>query len=645
MNQPSGMTGGVPPEQERLRARCFHPTGTFAKFKRHEIEQSIPQRLEQMASRYPERFAVKTRTRALSYEQLNHAANRLGHAILEKSGSGSEPVALLFEKDATVIAAFLGVLKAGKFYVPLDPTSPRARSAYILEDSQAKVLVTDSQNLGLARELGGGKLQIEVFDISDTSLPSQNLGLSIPSDNFAWIIYTSGSTGQAKGVVQSHRNALQYVMNYTNTFHICAEDRFSLLFSWGVNAAAHDILTALLNGATLLPFNLNEEGFSNLGGWLDQEKITSYCSVPTVLRHFATHLSENKQFSHVRLLRLVGEPVYRRDVEIYRRHFSDRCIFVNRLGMTETGSLLFYLVDKNTPIDGHEVPVGYPVEGNDVFLLDGENRRPAIGQIGEIAVNSPYLFRGYWRKPELTAASLGSDAADPERKIYRTGDLGRMLSDGCVVCLGRKDFQVKIRGHRIELSEIEMALIELDVVEDAVVTARLDTQGNQRLVGYVMPAQRPTVTHLRRELEQRLPASLIPSVFVMLDALPQLPNGKIDRRALPAPSGERPELDTPLVAPRTPVELTLARIWAEVLGLNQVGIHDNFFELGGHSLLAMQFLSRLRNIPGIELPVRAVFERPTVAELARSIDAIDQGIEKVTAFPSTASSDREEFEL
>jgi amino acid adenylation domain-containing protein len=607
--------------RQSIRPKRVRPRGPFIEFKKEEIEQSLSDRFEQQVLRYPERLAVKTRSHAFTYDELNKAANRVARAIVEHAGEGEEPIALLFEHGAPVIAAIFGVLKTGKFYVPLDPLYPRARNAYMLENTQASVLVTNNQNLSLARELAQPKCQLINLDELDSTLSTDNLGLSISPDGLAYLLYTSGSTGQPKGVMQNHRNSLHKIMRNTNDYHICADDRVTLLFSYSFGTAESDIYGALLNGAALLPLDLKAEGMGNLSNWLLKEEITIYHPGPTLFRHFLSTLTGGEKFPKLRLIKLSGEPVYKRDLELYKKHFSPDCIFVNSLGATETGQFRHYLLDKDSQITSSIVPVGYAVEDKEVLLLDDAGQEVGFNHIGEIMVRSRYLSPGYWRAPDLTQSAFLPDPNGGDELIYRTRDLGLMLPDGCLMHMGRKDFQVKVRGHRVELAEIEMGLRNIDNIKEAVVILREDHLDDQHLVAYLVPAEKPapTISALRRALAAQLPDYMVPSAFVLLDALPLTPNGKVDRRALPMPERARPSLEDAFVAPRTPVEEGLTEIWAQVLGVEQVGIHDNFFDLGGHSLLATQVMSRLRNTFQVELPLRSLFDAPTLASLALAV--------------------------
>jgi amino acid adenylation domain-containing protein len=617
------------PEQVRRvhpKVRRVHPTKAFIRFEKEETEQSIPQRFEQQVSRYPDRLAVKTRSHQLTYAALNRVANRVARALLAQRGEGAESIALLLEHDALMIAAILGVLKAGKVYVPLDPSFPYARNEYILEDSQADLIITNNKNRPLAESLGeNGHSLINIDEIGAT-LSDENVNLSISADNLANIIYTSGSTGQPKGVVQNHRNALQVAMRYTNSFRISAEDRLTLLQSYSVAGSVSNMLGALLNGASLFPFNVKEEGLTRLADWLIEEEITVYHSVPTVFRQFANALTGKEEWPKLRLIRLGGEPVSAEDVQLYKRYFPSDSIFVNSYGASEAASVLRYCVDKDTELSGAVVPVGYPLGDVEIRLLDDEGAAVGFGHVGEIAIKSRYTSPGYWRRPDLTRAAFVTDPKDEGERIYRTGDLGYMQPDGCLVVTGRNDFRVKIRGFRIEVGEIELALRGLTKVKEAAVMAHEDQRGEKQLVAYVVPQpeQVPTISELRDFLKDKLPDYMVPSAFVVLDALPLTPNGKLDRLALPAPSLARPELDTNFVAPRNALEVQLVEIWVEVLGVTRVGVHDDFFELGGHSLLATRVVSRVRGALRVELPLRYLFETPTVAGLAERIEAVQR---------------------
>jgi amino acid adenylation domain-containing protein len=610
--------------------RYLRPTNPFVAFKKTDIEQSLSDRFEQQVNLYPERTAIENKGRAFSYCSLNSIANCIALALLQTRGKGQEPIALVLENGASIIAAILGVLKSGKIYVPLDSSLPRTRTEFILRDSQAELILTNNKNLSLARELTDGKIQLINVDELDSSLSIENLDLAISPGALAYVIYTSGSTGQPKGVVETHRNLLHNIMTNTNVLHISAEDRVSLLRSIGATGAARDAFTPLLNGAMLCPFPIKENGLGTLAGWLADEGITVFSSVITVFRHLVAILSGDERFDKLRLIYTGGEQVTTKDVELYQKHFSSDCLFVNRLGVSETGTVAYYFIDKRTLLVEGTVPVGYAAEDTEILLLDEDGKEVGPDCVGEIAVRSQYLSPGYWRSPEVTQSVFFPDPEGGDKRIYRTGDLGRKRPDGCLVHLGWKDFQVNIRGHRIDVAEVETALLNHPDVKEVAVVGREHWSGEIRLAAALVPvgnAVLPAVD-LRKFLEIRLPDYMIPSAFMLLDALPLSPNGKVDRRALPSPDWSPLQQSSKYVAARTELEEFIVGIWEETLGLDVVGVHDSFFDLGGHSLLLGQIVSKLQSAFNVDVPLGNFVEQPTVVTLAEIIQTalrVNQG--------------------
>jgi amino acid adenylation domain-containing protein len=621
MGDRSKPPSNLPPEQEAIRAKCFHPTGAFVEFPKKEVEQSIPERLENIVRIHPDRPALKAKNLSWTYDELNQSANRIAHAILNGCTQGTEPIALLLEPGASPVLAMIGVLKAGKTYVPLDPHYPRSRLQFMLQDCRARVVVTDSQNYSFARELAQDTSELINIDKLDSALPTDEPDSSRSPNSLAYIMYTSGSTGQPKGVMQTDRNVLHEIMNYTNAAGICHNDRLLLVSSPSFADATRTIYGALLNGACLCPLNIKERGFSGLVDWIGQEKLTVYRSVPTVFRQLVSGLSGREVFPNLRLIYLAGDTVFKKDVELYKKRFADGCILINGLGSTEALTFCWYFIGKETQIDGNNVPVGCEIQDKQVLLINDAGREAGVGGVGEIAVKSRYLSPGYWGRPDLTKSAFMLDSAETHERIYRTGDMGFMRPDGCFEQRGRKDFQVKVHGYRVEVSEIETALLAIGSIKEALVVGRKDQSDEARLVAYIVPTCRPapTVSAFRRILSAKLPNYMIPSAFVCLEGLPLSPNGKLDRRALPDPERCRPNLDTPFIAPRTSVETELAQIWAKVLSVEQVGIHDRFFDVGGHSLNATQVVSQVIKQFQIEVPLQSLFESPTVAEMAAVI--------------------------
>jgi amino acid adenylation domain-containing protein len=617
MNDPFKHTVNLPPEQEAIRAKCFHQTGTFVEFHKEEIEQSIPERFEKIVRRHPDRIAVKDGHRVLTYSALNTMANNLAGELIRRQGKKAEPVGLLFETGASLVVAMLGVLKAGKFFVVADLSLPGSRIKALLEDAQAASVVTDLYHFPLAQELAGPGCPLIQLDAIDLLIPADDLQLPIAPEALGFICYTSGSTGQPKGVVRNQRFLLHHEMLHTNLTHVSEHDRLALLTS-GTSNTISNIFMALLNGASLVPFNVRTEGVTRLATWLRDEKITICLISSALFRNLCEILTGDEEYPDLRLIRLRSESVYKTDIDLANKYFAPECVIASGLSSTETGIIRTYWVDRHAKIAGPEVPVGYAVEDKEVLLLDQDGQKVGFNEIGEIVVRTRYLSEGYWRRPDLTEAKFKPDPEGGDKRLYFTGDLGLMLPDGCLIHKGRKDFRVKIRGYGVELAEVEKALRSHPAVREAAVIAPQSESGEARLVAYFTSSVRPapSVSELRGCLRELLPDYMIPSAFVKLESIPLTPNGKVDRKVLPDPEKTRPELDTAYMPPRSEIELKLVQIWEEVLGVRPVGIHDNFFDLGGHSLLAAKLFVRLDNEFGRLLPISVLLDAPTVRLLA-----------------------------
>ncbi len=599
----------VPPGQ------CPGPTNPYRPFLWDEVEQSIPACFARQVASDPEKIAVETSTRQLTYAALNEAANRLANAILQRRGEKAESVAFLLGHGCPQITAAFGILKAGKIYVPLDPTYPPARNAMVLEGAQPGLLVTDNAHRQLAEQLDGGRGRVLNLDDLDRAGDGNDPDLVLSPDRPAIIIYTSGSTGKPMGVVHNHRNILHAVLKYTNHYHISRDDRSVGLYSCAFAGSLMDVFATLLNGATLLPFDLKTQGLAPLGRWLIDKEITLYQSVPTLFRQFVATLDGSEQFPRLRFIRLSGETVTPRDVRLHRKHFLPGCLLAVSLAATEILGIRRYFLDHETPVSGPRVPVGYAMDDTEVLILGEDGKPVEPGCEGEIAVRSPYLALGYWGDPKRTEAAFVAEPERPGVRLYRFGDRGILRPDGCLEYLGRADSQVKVRGHRVEVAEVEAALLSIDDVKEAVVAGKDTATGEQRLVAYVVSATRPgvSVSRLRGLLLETLPDYMIPAAFVMLDALPMTPTGKVDRLALPEPSSTRPTLHTPYVGPADPLQFLLVEAWQECLCVQPVGVGDNFFELGGDSLMAAELNLRVEDLCGRSLPKEALLTAPTVA--------------------------------
>lgn len=607
----------LPFEQQAIRDKCFHSSGVFTPFAEIALDYPITHRFEEIVRKYPDRPAVETSTQKITYNELNKLSNRLAHTLVVQRGSESEPVGLHIDDPVFTVAAHLAVLKAGKISLFIDPSDAPAHINHVLENAQPAVIIAKGEpGAGLAGWTDAKNCLIQLDRLS-TDYSDDDLGLTIHPDAPAYIRYTSGSTGRAKGAIKTHRHLLHSVQTHSNYFHLCEHDRFAII---GRDYLGKRTLEALLNGATLYPFDIKRFGLHQFAKWLIEKEITTCKFFPTAYRHFISTLPRNQDFKDLRLVHLEGEPVYWRDIALYKTCFSTECVLVNSYSSSETGPISFYLIDKNTQCISR-VPIGYAIDGIEVRLIDDVGKSVGVNEPGEIVVTSSFLSAGYWRNSETDAAPSRWNNHGVDGIAYYTGDLGSMSDSGCLEHLGRKDSQVKIRSFRVDIGEVETTLVDHPGIKEAAVVAKDTQSGDSRLVAYlvanVQPA--PTVTNLRTFIKSKLPDYMIPSTFMILDEMPLTRTGKVNRRALPEPGNSRPELDISYAAPRTPDESELERIWVSVLDLDRVGIHDDFLLLGGHSLLATQIISRINATFQIDLPLRSLFESSTVAEMAAVI--------------------------
>lgn len=620
------------------KCRSFAPVIDFAE---DEIETSVVARFEKQVERYADHLAVKTQEHSLTYEALNHAANRLGRAVIEQIGKDEEPVAYMLPHGVEQIIAILGLLKAGKMYLPLDPSFPENRLAAMLADSQARLIVTGQENLELVNRITHKRIHIIDIASLDPSLSVANINLPIEPDRLLSLLYTSGTSGQPKGVVSNHRNLMHGMWSYTNHFGFCTRDRLALLLSTSFAASVSTVFGSLLNGATLLPFDI-QKGLLNLKDWLLEEKITILMIVPTLFRHFAMSLNGEEKFPHLRLVSVGGEPVLRSDVELFKRNFSKDCILRNNLSGTEMGNLCNFLIDMSTEITDNVVPVGYSLGEKQVRLLDDEGNEVEHGELGEIVVRSRHLSPGYWQKPELTREKFQELPGEGGMRQYRTGDLGRMSPDGCLFHLGRKDFLVKIRGYRIELGEIEGVMTQHPAIRECVLVVQESKGFDKRLIAYILPDLKgPAVTdeELRIFLKKRLPDYMIPFAFVRLPVFPLTPTGKIDRLALPSLEKVL-NLEQDYIPPRDEIESRLVQIWEGLLEVSPIGIRNDFFLIGGHSLLAARMIAQVGEQFGRRLDFASISNAATIEHLAEILRKDDINSIPTSLVPIRAKGDR-----
>jgi surfactin family lipopeptide synthetase A len=594
--------------------------------KDYSENQCIHQLFEAQVEQSPDSVAVLFDGEKLSYRELNRRANQLAH-YLRKLGVGPEvPVGLCMERSLEMVVGLLGILKAGGAYVPLDPEYPKARLAYMLADAQADFLLAKERLLENFPKFKGQALCLDRDRGLFEREQQENPDTTLEPDNLAYVIYTSGSTGNPKGVLGYHRAVLNYLSYLRETYNLNGTDIVLQLPSLSFDASVRDIIGPLTAGARLIIVNdFDAKQPAALLSKIKEHGVTCLLSiVPTLLNGLLeAGRSGSGFYNSIRLILVSGEALTTSTCEKTKEFFPST-LLVNQYGPTECTMTSTYhpVIEAQS---NYITPLGSPIPNARIYILDNHLRSQPIGIPGEIYIGGVGLARGYMDSPELTAERFIPDPfrTVPGARLYKTGDLARYRNDGNVEFLGRIDHQVKVRGFRIELGEIEAVLTQHPAVQQAVAVVREDIiPGDNRLVAYIVlnKDEAPATDDLRNFLKSKLPEYMIPLAFVVLDAFPLTPNRKVDRRALPAPERSRPELESRRVPPRNPVEQHLADIWAEVLKLEQVGIHDNFFELGGHSLLATQVISRVRDALQLEVPLRALFENPTVASLAAQIE-------------------------
>ncbi|UZE84263.1 non-ribosomal peptide synthetase [Pseudomonas viciae] len=579
---------------------------------------TLHQIFEEQARQHPERTAVNLGPERLSYRQLNEQANRLAHRLRSAGVQPQELVAIALDRSVQMIVATLAVLKAGGAYVPIDPSSPQERIAYVLRDSGARKAIARQDMSPALQDLG-----IEVFDATPANGSSAaDLPNLTAANHLCYVIYTSGSTGEPKGALLEHRNVVRLLHNNRLDFQFNADDVWSLFHSNAFDFSVWEIFGALLYGArlSLVPEALRRDPVELLG-FLEREQVTVLNQTPSAFHQLsaAALTTPDVRLEHLRYVIFGGESLELGRLDAFHRAFGHVAL-VNMYGITETCVHVTYKAIGAADIAAGVSNVGRPIPTTVAYVLDARQRLLPVGVAGEICVGGLGVGRGYLNRPALSAERFIADPFRPGERLYRSGDLGKLLDNGEIVHLGRMDAQVKIRGFRIELGEIEAKLLACAGVREARVLAREDMSQGKRLIAYLIPLLGTTleVAALRKQLGATLPDYMIPSAFVSLHAYPLTANGKLDQDALPAPDLDAMS-ERGYVAPEGATETALARIFQELLGLERVGRSDSFFELGGHSLLAAQLVSRVRQQLGGDLMLRELFSHPTVEELARVV--------------------------
>jgi amino acid adenylation domain-containing protein len=576
---------------------------------------------ERQAQARPHAVALTGDGRDVDYQELDERANAVAHRLVELGVGPEVPVAVRVRRTPEAVVALLGVLKAGGAYVPLDPEHPAGRLAFICADSDAALLLTDEPD-----RAAGSCRPVALAELTGR-VPAPPAVVVRP-DHLAYVIYTSGSTGRPKGVLVEHANVVALLGSTSARFGFAPDDTWTLFASLAFDVSVWEMWGALLHGARLVivPDEVRRSP-ADLHALLRRERVTVLNLTPAAFRQLSRYEEDHSAVpaSALRWVIFAGESLTPGMLRPWlRRHGDERPALVNMYGITET--TVHSTWRRMTMADLAEPEsslIGLPLANWTAVVLDADGAPVASGEPGELYVGGAGVARGYVGRPELTEARF---VPDPDgtagARLYRSGDRCLVRPDGELQYLGRLDKQVKLRGYRIELGEIEAALRGHPAVHEAVVSLDPAGAAEPRLVAHVVlrDAAAPGPEELRAHLARDLPDYMLPAVFVALDRLPLTPNGKVDVAALPAPGAQRPDLSVPLVPPRTTPQRQLAEIWAEVLGVTEVGLDDDFFDLGGHSMLAVQVVALAHERHGFAVSLRSIFDAPTVRLLAEQLD-------------------------
>jgi amino acid adenylation domain-containing protein len=586
-------------------------------FERDEIEGTIGDRLRRIAAKIPDYTAVKIGDSALTFGELNRLSDELAGRILAQKGPAPEPVALLLEQSPESTLAIFGIMKAGKSAMILAPDFPVGRLREFWADAGKPLIVTEPPFYGLAADITG--TSEGWLDLRGPVEKTANLeSIPIQPDSTALLLYTSGTTGEPKGVMISHRLLLQTAWDNSTRYQMAERDRLTLIGSHGFGASVVHTMYTLLDGTALHFITGKIQQLNRLVEFLRREEITILVLPSFALLHQQMDaMTERVSLPDLRMVMIGGGALRRSDLQRFREYFPKTVEFSYRIASSEALTMCELRITPGSQIPWEKIPVGHVIVDKELLLLDEDRQPVAPGELGEIAIRSRYLADGYWKRPEITKAKFLPDPDGGDRRICLTGDMGRLLPDGLLEHLGRKDNIVRVRGFSIQLEAVGLALEELSGVKEAAAAAVPFPDGSSRLVAYVVPSdvKKPSLRDLRNGLAAVLPPQMIPTGFVFLDALPRTTSDRLDRQALPPPGTGRPDLDAPFAPPRNELEHSLSLIWSETIHLDRVGIDDDFFLLGGDSLLAMHMVLHVEEKLHRQIP-SAFFRKPTIRHLA-----------------------------
>ncbi|MFN2138400.1 MAG: non-ribosomal peptide synthetase [Candidatus Promineifilaceae bacterium] len=593
-------------------------------FYRTKIDSTIPEHLRFLAARAPDHAAIVARDGAITYGQLDRITDEMAAHLWDVCGPELEVVPFLDEGGPSAILSALAIMKAGKIFLALSTRQPIHHIQLLLKKANARLLLTSADSLPLARSVITGTCNnIVLSDAPATGLHAPTLDLR--PDDTALLLQTSGSTGGSKLVMRSHAHALHTAWSNGSGLYLNPQQRVSAFASMSYGLGSNTVLETLLSGATLATLEVREQSVEEIVASLRELEVTVLKIPAPLLLRILEHVSGHQDLPALRVVRCGGQTLHHHVAALFLQKMAGQCVLINGYSASEASSIANMVVTSAQVKEGEPIAVGRPVVDKEIFILGEDRNRLKDGEIGEIAVRSRFISHGYWQSPELTEKKFLPDPDGGSQRIYLTGDTGRIRPDGLLEHLGREAHFTKIRGYSVQLAQVEEILARHERVEATAVVTSPDSAGDDQLVAYVAGNfENVTSNALRAFIAERLPPFMVPSRIIFLERLPLLENGKVDRRALPAPGFKRPQLDVVFLSPQTDNERKLAAIWAEVLGLDQVGIHDPFDQLGGHSLQAMQILNRIEQTFHVSGSYRALFNHPTVAGMARILAADDQ---------------------
>jgi amino acid adenylation domain-containing protein len=601
------------------------------------VEQSVWRALQEPFARFGGRVAIADQTGNLTFRELRTWVERIANIILASGPSEKRAIGILLTQGAPFVAALLATLKAGHYYVPLNPANPVEANRQILRDAEACLLLTDSNYARIAKSTGEAICHVQDIDRLDETASDTADSPRVCAGDLAGLFYTSGTTGKPKGVMQTQRNFLHGTHSFIKSMEIGSDDRLLLGYNGSTCASVKNIFAGLLTGATLCPWDIAQDGATAMADWLNNQRITVFYIFRSAFSQCMSAVAPDVRFPQVRALMLSSEPVYDKDVTIWHERFPAANVFINHLGSTEVGTYRRYAIDRAATVAPGILPLGYCVEDKDVLLCDEHGEPVGPGEIGEIVVKSRYIALGYWKQPALSESVFSAPYGPDGERLFRTGDLGRMDADGCLHSFGRKDDQVKIRGRRVELANVEATLAALEHIDQAAVVARNGEDDRTQLVAFFVSTEdRVTANRLRRQLAEILPTVEVPAFFERLQALPRLPNGKIDRKALAA--REIVPQAAPYAGPRDTVEKRLTAVLQRVLQAEQLGIDDNVFEHGADSLTAVEIAAAIEQEFGVDVPMEVMWSGAhslaALAQLIRQADDYPQPSHELLATPA-----------